>query len=229
MADISTQTEIQSTEVENPKKKANGCLIALLVLVAILALLAGGIYLGYKKITSSLEPKDLGVTYTQQDYQDFIDMLNIEASPDTLCIGCPAPQYSDPVETSFTISSAQASAAFESINQNMQGAKISNTQILFSDDKAEITTTLTYQGQTFPIYLSGNISKSTDTSITGEIYDLKAGGLPVPSSIKSMAQEGLLNIMNDSLAAAGDNFRIDELKLTSSGLMFEGLFPSKIK
>lgn len=217
----------ETIQTEQPKKKNNGCLIAFLIIFAILILLIGGVYLGYKQIVKALEPKDLGITYTTKDYEDLMNNLGLEAEASVLCIDCPTPTFSDPHEVNVTVTNEQASAAFEYINQYMSFAQISGTQIKMSDGQAELTTQLTFQGQTFPIYMTGTISKASENSITGEIYDFSAGALKVPSNIKELVTDGLLNIANEKIASAGENIRIDEIDITEKGVTFDGLIPSK--
>ncbi|MHC1716792.1 MAG: hypothetical protein AB9915_02845 [Candidatus Dojkabacteria bacterium] len=224
------ESEVEQSPVsETPKKKTNGCLIAAIIALVLLLLFVGAGYWGYKKIMKLAEGTDFGVKYSQQDYDELMSEIGVEASPEVLCLDCPTPTFSDPEEVSVTVTNEQASAAFEYVNKYMSFAKISGTQIKMSDGKAELMTTLTFQGKTFPLYMSGTVSKSSDSSITGEVFDLKAGGLTLPSNINSLVETGLLNIVNDKLDSAGDNVRIDTLELTESGLDFEGLIPTKAK
>ena len=227
--DVNQEITKETVVVEKPKKKGNGCLIAILIILLILVGIVVAGYLGYKKVIKMVEGKSLGVTYTQQDYDDLMNNIGLEASPEVLCLDCTATEYSEPKEIEITVSNAQASAAFEYVNEHMSFAKISGTQIKMSDGKAELVTSLTFQGKTFPIYMSGTVSKDSNNSITGQVYDLKAGGLNLPSNINTLVQEGLLSVANQKLSSAGDTVRIDTLELTKDGLKFDGLVPSVIK
>lgn len=223
------QEEIVETKV--PEKKSGGCLkgclIGLGVLLILFLLLVVAGYYGYKRVVKSMEPKDLGVTYTQQDYLDLMEDVGLDADPSQLCIDCPMPNFSDAHEVSLTVTDSQASAAFEYINQHLSYASISGTQIDISDGQAELSTNLTFQGRNFPIYMVGSISKSSDRSISGNITELKAGALTVPSSVINYVESGLLNIANEKISSAGDTVRIDNLQLTDSGVLFDGLVPTK--
>jgi hypothetical protein len=224
------EKNIQESPVQQePKGKSNGCLIALGIFLFLIVLLCVGVYLGYKKIMNMVASTSLGVEYSQADYDSLMASVGADISPDALCIDCTSPEFSDPNEVKVTVTNAQASAAFEYVNQYMSIAKISGTQIKMSDGKAELTTNLTYQGKTFPLYMSGTISKTSENTITGEVFDLKAGGLNLPSNISSLVEEGLLRVANAKLESAGDTVRIDKLELTDGGLIFEGLVPTKAK
>jgi uncharacterized protein YpmS len=204
-----------------------GCLIALVILFVIFVIIAIAGYFGYKRVMKSMEQKDLGITYSQQDYDDLMQQVGLDADPSQLCIDCPTPTFSDPHEVSLTVTDEQASAAFEYINQHLSYASISGTQIDISDGEAKLSTKLVFQGKEFPIYMTGSISKDSETSIAGNISSLKAGALPVPASVISLVENTLLDIANEKISSAGDSIRIDSLELTDSGVVFDGLVPTK--
>jgi len=227
MEDQTTQTVEQP--IEQPKKKGHGCLIAFLIFVFLILGLIGAGYWGYKTITNGLAKQiDLKVAYS---YQDFVDgMANAGLTvedPYQLCLDCTYPTFSDPQEIDIKVTNAQASAWVDVVNKNLTYARLEDTQIKFTDRKAEISTLVTFQGKTFPVYAFGNIAKATATSISADIQDIKVGGLSLPVSIKNVVQEALVSIVNDKLTALGDTLRIDEIGFTSTGLHFKGLFPTK--
>lgn len=225
----STKQETDTVVKEEKKGSgcAKGCLIAFLVVLFVLALIGGGIFLGYRRVLKAMEPVDLGVEYTQEDYDSLMGELGLDADPSVLCIDCPTPQYFDPHEVSVSVSNSQASAAFEYINQHMSNASISGTQIKMGDGMAELSTTLTFQGREFPIYMSGTISRDSERTIEGEIYELKAGALTIPQALQSFVEMSLVDLANSRISDAGNTVRIDSIELTESGLNFEGLIPSK--
>jgi hypothetical protein len=227
-------TEKNEVVVETkPAKKSGGCLkgclIVSVILLFVLVLIAIGGYLGYRKIVKGMEQKDFGITYTEQDYLDLMNDIGIEADPALLCIDCPTPNFSDPKEVSIAVSNERASAAFEYINQHLTVGSVSNTQIRINDGNAELSTTFTYQGKSFPIYMRGDVSKLTESSISGDISELKVGALPVPNSLLTMVEDSLLSIANEKIAAAGDTIRIDTLNLEEGSVIFDGIAPSKVQ
>ncbi len=213
------------------KERKGGCfrgfLIFLIVLLCLLALLTAGLYFGYKKVIGSVQPVDLGVEYTREDYTGLMDKIGLDVPPSFLCIDCPNPTFSDPHEVEVTVSNEEASATFEYVNQYLEGASISGTQIKMNDGSAELSTTLDYKGVSFPIYMTGSISKVNERTLGGNVYSIKVGQLIVPDAVMAMVEEFLLNTANEKLMFAGDNVRIDMLDITSDGLKFSGLVPTK--
>jgi len=204
-----------------------GCLIIVIILLFLLALLTGAGYYGYRKVIGSMQPVDLGIEYTREDYTGLMDKIGLDAPPATLCIDCPTPTFSDPHEVEVTVSNEEASATFEYVNQYLENASISGTQIKMSDGSAELTTTLDYEGLSFPVYMTGSISKVNERTLGGNIYSIKVGQITVPDTVIATVEEFLINTANSKLMSAGDSVRIDMLDITSDGLKFSGLVPTK--
>jgi hypothetical protein len=61
----------------------------------------------------------------------------------------------------------------------------------------------------------------------GNIYSIKVGQLVVPDAVMVIVEEFLLNTANEKLMLAGDTVRIDILDITTDGLKFSGLLPTK--
>ena len=212
-------------ETEQPKKKGNGCLIAFLIFIALIAIVVTGIFLTYRKITSSLEtPKDLGITYSMEDLDESFTEMGFTGNK---CLDCATPIYSKPHEVEFTMSDAQASSWVNLGNHDLpQGASIENIQIKFGEDKAEISAMVTYMDKDYPVYISGNAKKATEQTITGHLDSLQVAGVSLPSYVAPMVENIVLELANGKLANMGDTLRIDTLELTEDGLKFEGLAPS---
>lgn len=232
MEEVTQQVEQPEQAVqpqEQPKKKGHGCLIAFLIFLFLILGLIGAGYWGYKTITNGIAKQiDLKVAYTHQDFVDGMTNAGLTVTnPLQLCLDCTYPTFSDPKDIDIKISNAQASAWVDYVNQNLAYAKLEDTQIKFTDRKAEISTLVTFQGKTFPVYAFGNIAKATTNTISADIQDIKVGGLSLPVNIKNMVQDVLVNLVNDKLGALGETLRIDDIGFTSSGLHFKGLFPTK--
>lgn len=211
------------------KKKSNVGKIVLGVLLFILIVVLGSGFWIYSRITSAIEGEDFGVVYSYEDYEGLMQNIGLDVEPEKLCLDCEPLNFSNPHEVDFMINNEQASAAFDITNEALSAASIKNSQIRFSDEKGELTTTLTYQGRDYPVYLSGNIGKESENSISGEIFDLKVASFNIPSGVKNMVEEALIELANERINTMGDTFRIDDIRLTNSGLSFEGMVPTEAK
>ncbi len=209
-----------------PKKSKAGKIFLIFILIFLILFVGAGLW-GYRKIASMKDPVDLGVSYTTQDYEDLVGNIGIDVEPEKLCLDCPALNFSDPHEVEVVVTNEQASAAFDIVNEKLSYGSVRNSQVRFSDGMGELSTIFTFNGKEYPVYVSGTIEKASDKTISGEIFDIKAGALSVPSGVKTMVEDGLVNLANARLATMGETFRIDDGAITDEGIAFEGLVPTK--
>jgi hypothetical protein len=223
---VQTTDTPQEVVESKPKKKGSGCLIALGVLLVILVAIGGLLFWGYKKIVGLGSQINLDVTYSQQDFDSAWDKFGTEIDPAIACLDCPTLTYTDHKEVSTTFNNSEASAVVDIINENLEYGSISNSQVRFNDDgTAELSTVFSFQGQTFPVYLSGTFGKQTDSSVFGSVSTVKAGGISLPGNITEIVGSALVEIANTRIVDAG--VRIDTLDITGSGLNFDGLVPTQ--
>ncbi len=220
------QEQIQEETVEKKPKKSKAGRVILIILLLILLVIGGLVFWGYRQITKMTEPVDLGVEYTYADYESLVSEIGINVEPEKLCFDCPALAFSNPHEIEVVVTGAQAAAAFDIINEKLSFGKVANTQVRFSQDKGELSTTFTYDGRDYPVYISGNIEKVSDAKISGEVFEVRAGNFKLPAGVGNMVETFFVDLANERLATMGDTFRIDDGGLTSEGLYFEGMVPT---
>lgn len=214
----------ESPVLEKPKKKVSCFLIFFLVLLAIPILIGVVGYLGYKKIVSSTSSQiDLGVTYSMADLEE---SFNMTGSTGDMCLDCKNIKYGNPHPVNATFTNSQATAILNLANHDLEFGKLDNIQVKFSENKAELSALFTYEGKTYPVYISGTGGKASDTTVQGQLDSLKVGGISLPESVKPLLEKFLVELANGKLAEAQDNFRIDVLEIKEGGLHFEGLAPS---
>ncbi len=226
MEDQIEQMQEQEEVVEKKPKKSKAGRIILIVLLIFLLALGGGAFWVYRKVSSMTKPVDLGVEYTVEDYNELAANLGHNIEAEKLCFDCAELTFSNPQEVDVVVTNSQASAAFDMINEKLSYGKVSNTQIRFGDNMAEGSTVFTYNGKDYPVYLSGNIEKASDKTVSIELFDLKASNINLPSGVKNLVEETFVSLANERLAIMGDTFRIDDGKLTEEGLHFDGMIPT---
>ncbi len=219
------QEELNNEHKE--EKKSNVGKILLVIVLVFIFVTFGGLFWGYRKVVSMTEPVNLGVEYTMQDYIDVVENIGIDVEAEKLCFDCAPLLFTQPQEAEIVVTGSQAAAAFDIVNERLTFGKVSKTQVRFSEDKGELSTIFTYDGRDYPVYISGNIEKASDRTISGEIFELKAGNFKLPSRAKSMVEGALVDLANERMGTMEDTFRIDDVKLTEKGLDFEGMVPTK--
>lgn len=199
---------------EEQKKKGHGCLIVFLIFLFLIFSTIGGGYWVYKRITSGLAKQiELNVAYSQSDLDTLMGNLSSTASGSST--------------TDLLVTSAQATALVNMSTTNFESLLLKDTKIRFSEDRAEISTILTYKGSTFPVYASGNISRATNTSIYINLYDVKIGNISIPKSLQDYVEAVLESTVNDKLSSLGDTLRVDDIEFTEDGIHIVGLIPNK--
>jgi len=208
------EMEETTKKLEDNQKKGHGCLIVSLMSLFLISSIIGGGYWIYKRITSGLAKQiELGVAYSQSDLDTLITNFNTTASETNI--------------VDVVITSAQATAFVNSSIANLGSILLEDIEIKFSEDKVEISTILTYKDSTFPIYVSGNISRATNTSIYTNLYDVKIGDISIPKSLQDYVEAALESKINEKLATSGDALRIDDIEFVEDGMHIVGLISNK--
>lgn len=210
--------------LEKPKKKTSGCLIVLIVLFVLFVLIAVAGYVGYKKIVQSTSnPMDVEIPYSMTDLEESFANTG---STGGMCLDCTDIVYGNPHEIETTFTNSQATAWLNFANHDFEYGELKNFQVRFTENKAELSAQFTYDGTTYPVYISGTGAKASTNSISGKLETLKVGGISLPNSVKPMVEKFLVELANGRLAELGDTLRIDVLEIKEGGLHFEGLAPS---
>ena len=210
--------------LEKPKKKTSGCLIVLIVLFFLFVLIAVAGYVGYKKIVQSTSnPMGVEIPYSMADLEEAFANTG---STGGMCLDCTDIVYGKPHEIKTTFTNSQATAWLNFANHDFEYGELKNFQVRFTENKAELSAQFTYDGTTYPVYISGTGAKASTNSISGKLETLKVGGISLPDSVKPMVEKILVELANGRLAELGDTLRIDVLEIKEGGLHFEGLAPS---
>jgi len=206
------------------ENKRFGCffIIKSCFLILLILLIVGGAA-GYKVYKSFQEGISLGISYTGQDFDDFVSAIDMELGDnvESLCFTCPV-VYEGEQEVTIKLSSRQATAWIDMINAG--GGYVSGTQVKFEQDKITIATDFYYQGQKFPVLISGNMERESNRSVSIDLHELDVGTIPMPGQLVSQAQKFLTGFTNDKLAEI-DSFRMDKLEIGNGYLEFEGVIP----
>lgn len=220
------EEEIQKETLvtEKPKKKSSGWLIVLIVFFLLIVLIGLAGYFGYKKIVQSTSnPMGTEIQYSMADLEEAFANTG---STGGMCLDCDEIKYGNPHEVKTTFTNSQATAWLNLAKHDFEYGDLKNIQVRFTENKAELSAQFTYNGTTYPVYISGTGAKASSNSISGKLDTLKVGGISLPDSVKPMVEKILVELANGKLAELGDTLRIDTVEIKEGGLHLEGLAPS---
>lgn len=201
-----------------PRKKRGclaGCLIALVVAVL---LVVGGVF----AITQLAKPADLGVAYSEADFDAVIAKVGVAwpelpegANPDDY-----QRVYSGEQPLDVVLTEAELSALM-SYNHNASYWPVQSMQVnLTGGNTAEVSAVVTYAGRDWPVLASGSgtISRKTlDVSIgSAEVI-----GISVPAEYLPYGEAFLEAMVNDRLARI-EGLNIDSIEITEEGVHLVG-------
>ncbi|TLM76856.1 MAG: hypothetical protein FDZ70_05945 [Actinobacteria bacterium] len=210
-----------------PKKKSGcwiGCGVGCLILALLTCALAAGAYFG---LLSMGKPKDLGVTYTEDDYWSAVEKAGT--------VWPPAPDggedfantdvvYSGSKPLDATFSNSEISALLS--NSHTPGWPIHDMQIRVSDGGGvELSGLVEYEGNQVPVYVDGSASIEGRT-VSGSIDSAQAFGVAVPAEYLPQATEYGLGLVNDRLARM-EGLDITSMDVTDGQLHLTGTVPAE--
>lgn len=216
----SEEEKAQEASKKNPGKKfCLGCFLFILTFIALLVLAGFYIYNNIKK------PMNLGITSSSEDFNRFVSKtgLQLSSDPSQLCFICPV-KYSGKKKADFRLTNEEASAWFNSVNADR--GLISGTQIKIEPNRVSILTNFNYQGEKYPVFASGKVSKVDIRSVKINVSQAKLGKIPIPSNFNPKIEEILNEFTNQKLAEI-NNFEIEELEFRDGFLHFKGNLPEE--
>jgi hypothetical protein len=186
------------TPAPKPKKK-RGCLIAVLV---VLLGCAAVVLAGYFFVAKAGEPRDLGVTYTEQDYQSALAKSGIalDSQPDAGQWDGTEMVYSGTQEIDATFSQAEISAALSF--EHSPNFPVRSVQVrLLGGNRAEASGLVSYGGREWPVYVIGSVDVVGGNRAGGNAEAAKVMGIDVPEQYLDMGEAYLLGLVNERLEA----------------------------
>ncbi|TDB37793.1 MAG: hypothetical protein D9V44_07010 [Actinobacteria bacterium] len=204
------------------KRKGRGCLIAILIVLALVALLVVG---GMLFVKNAAKPKDLGVTYTEADYWSAMAKAGVVVNevPEGETWGTTDVVYSGskPIDATFT--PAEVSALFAFSHQG--GWPVSDAQVRFTGgDSVELSASIDYAGTSYPVYAKASAAMSGAT-ISGSLQEAEVLGVTVPATYFGAGESYALGFINSRLARV-TGLNITTAEVTPEGLHLVGTVPA---
>lgn len=217
------------------KSKMNLIIIGVvLLLFVLLTTVAASGLVNIPILTHALgadEAKDLGVEVDPVLFDQMIEEngINLKSSISEYQLTSNI-RYSDPAPMDITLSSSQLSSYLQATNN--EGA-IKQIQIKLGDDnEAEMSAYVNLKdyGYDFkgPVYASGRFEKSSNCSVSIDIYEAKMGMLPIPDGSADKGEQAFEALINSNLAKMS-GLNIETLEIKDDQLHFKGEFPKTME
>jgi hypothetical protein len=207
-----------------PKKK-RGCLIAALVVVIVLLLSCAGAAWG---LSSLFKPKDLGVSYTEADYQSAVTKLGIvvEDTAPNLPVAQTKIVYKGKKKVNVKLTSAEVSAAISMHHRSPKWA-LADVQILLGDNNQfQMSGYAVYQGQRYGFNADLTAVLAGAQSVGGSAQNIVVFGVDFPKEYYAPATLYLVGAANDWLGGMGEGLDIQAASIQNGELVLVGTVPA---
>jgi hypothetical protein len=207
-----------------PRKK-RGCLVTALVLIGVMLLLCGAAAFA---ATALLKPKDLGVSYTEADYQSAVTKLGIQVTDTVpnLPVEKTKIVYKGKKQVKTRLTSAEVSAAVSMHHRSPRWA-LSDVQILLGDNnQAQMSGYAVFHGQRYMFSADITALLASPQTVTGSANNIVVFGVDFPRQYYQAASEYLIGAANDWLAGMGEGLDIQAATISGGELILEGTVPA---
>jgi hypothetical protein len=209
-----------------PPRKKHGCLITTIVIFSVLAIACGAVVWFVTR-----PARDLGVSFTEADYQSAIAKLGIEVVDEAPNL--PVEQtkivYSGKKQVNVRLSSSEVSAVISMHHRSPKWA-LSDVQILLGDNnKAQMSGYAVYQGTRYGFYADLNVLLAGPKSVGGSADKIAVFGMDFPQQWYGAAVNYLVGATNDWLSGMGDGLDIQSASIENGELVLVGTVPASAK
>jgi hypothetical protein len=178
--------------------------------------------------TQLFKPKDLGVVYTEADYQSAVTKLGVQKT-DTVPDLPPEKTktvYKGKKKVKAALSSSEVSALV-SMHRRSPGQPLQNVQILLGDNNTlQMTGSVVYNGVSYPFYTALTAALAGPQAVGGSAQSIVVWGVELPREYYEAATEFLASAINTHLAEMGDSLDIQSASIVGGELVFEGTIPA---
>jgi len=208
--------------------KTIGIVLVVIFLVVVLALGAMGFVPGVSDLMGTNKPRDLGVRYTEADYDSLLAKLpgmTIENMED-VCLGCPH-KVSGSVPADAVVSQEEFSALLN--KGNKKSGLVKDIQVRFnSDGTVEASGTAVDPRLSGPIYAKAKPTVCGPRCLTFEMDSAEAGRVGVSGDQLKTAQD-LLNQVSEGFFDRNPGLSVESLSIEGGKMNFKGTVPEKVE
>jgi len=209
-----------------PPKKKHGCLITMFVILAVVLLGCAGLAWG---ITGMFKPKDLGVSYTEADYQSAVTKLGIvvEDKAPNLPVEQTKMVYSGKKKVNLKLTSAEVSAAISMHHRSPRWA-LSDVQILLGDNNQfQMSGYAAFNGQKYGFNADLTAVLASSQTVGGSAQNIMVFGVDFPKDYYEAATGYLVGKANEWLGGMGEGLDIQTAQIVNGELVLVGTVPAR--
>jgi hypothetical protein len=206
-----------------PVRKKHGCLTTTVALLAVIAVACGAIAWFVTR-----PPRDLGVTYSEADYQSAVAKLGITVTDEapTLPVEQTKVVYSGTRKVDVRLTSAEVSAVVSMHHRSPKWA-VSDMQILLGDnDNLQMSGYAVYQGTRYGFYSDLDVTLAGPQTVGGSASKIIVFGVDFPQQWYSPAEQYLIGATNDWLAGMGAGLDIQSASISNGEFLLQGTVPA---
>ncbi|MBU0586922.1 hypothetical protein KJ780_05400 [Candidatus Micrarchaeota archaeon] len=200
-------------------------LIAFIIFVGFIVLAFTGHIPIFSDMLGTAKAKDLGVKFTNTDYQNAIHKIPASLSNvEDMCFGCPL-SYKGAVAMNTTLTEREFSALINKMNE--KSGPIKDMQIKFnSDGTAELSAMANYSGINAPVYAEFTIDSSSGSpefNIQSLSFASVAAGQGQIDEMETQLNSGVQDFFSDS-----PELGITEMSISGGQIDIVGTIPENI-
>ncbi|HEY5468861.1 MAG TPA: zinc ribbon domain-containing protein [Coriobacteriia bacterium] len=209
-----------------PPRKKHGCLITTIVLFSVVAVAAAAVVWFVTR-----PPRDLGVSYTEADYQSAVAKLGIEIVDEApnLPVEQTKVVYSGKKQVSVHLTSKEVSAVISMHHRSPKWA-LSDVQILLgTDNQVQMSGFAVYQATRYGFYADLNVLLASPQSVGGSADKIVVFGIDFPQQWYGPAVDYIVQATNDWLSGMGQGLDIQSASIENGELVLQGTVPASIR
>jgi hypothetical protein len=189
---------------------------------------AAGVVPGLSSLMGTASPRDLGVRYTQADYESGLAKIpgHTVSNPEYMCVTCDyRSSGSVPAEATFT--QEEFTAQLDTLNSKKGPVK--DWQVRFNDDgSVESSALVKYDMLQVPVYVKGRVDDYSSRRVELNVEDVEVDGIGLSGSRTREATD-LANEFVQDFFARNPGLSVEQLDVGSGEVYFEGTFPEAME
>lgn len=196
--------------------------------VGLIGASVAGFVPGVSSLLGTARPRDLGVRYTEADYESGLAKIpdHTAINPEYMCFTC-GYRSSGSVPADATFTQEEFTAQVNVLNA--EKGPVSDAQVRFNDDGSVETSALVEYGPAkVPVYVKGAVADFGTRAVDMEITEADIEGVGLTGDQTQQATT-LTNRFVRDFFQRNPGLSVEDLSVGSGGIDFKGTFPEEME